>query len=101
MSAGESDADMPSITGFARMPLLKCANCAVIYSAGSPARLGLAGDGLFPSVPWQAAQTWLTMVCALARSGLAAVPCARTEAAGQSATATATSSERFIGLTPR
>ena len=50
--------------------LLKCANCAVIYSAGNPARLGLAGDGLLPSVPWQAAQIWLTMVCALARSGL-------------------------------
>ena len=96
MSASVSDADMPSITGLARMPLLKCASCRLIYSAGSPARLGLTGLGLLPSAPWQAAQTWSTMVLALARSGLSPAGWAKVTAAGK-ANAPTSSNMRFIG----
>jgi hypothetical protein len=34
--------------------------------------LGFTGKGLLPSAPWQATHTWLTIVCAFARSGLPA-----------------------------
>jgi len=61
MSSGESVLAMPSITGFLRSPDLKFASCFAIYSACWPARIGLAGVALLPSLAWQAEQTLETI----------------------------------------
>ena len=83
MSSGESGAAIPCITGLTRIPALKWVNCRVIYSAGCPARLGLTGVALLPSVPWHAEQTSFTIVCALARSGFAGGACGERGRRGQ------------------
>src|SRR5689334_10714763 len=98
MSSGVRLAAMPAMIGLGRVPSLKCASCRLIYSACWPARFGFAGLTLLPSAPWQAAQTVLTIFCALARSGLA--PGASADAHGAPTTAQVATSTNTL-LIPR
>src|SRR5258705_3129938 len=68
---------MPPMIGLSRSALfpaagLKLASCFCRYSGIWLASFGLAGVGLFPSVPWQAAQILVAMLCPLAASAPAA-----------------------------
>src|SRR2546423_14786136 len=77
MAPAERLATMPPMIGFSRSALfsaagLKLASCFCRYSGTWLASFGLAGVGLLPSAPWQAAQTLLAMLWPLAESALAA-----------------------------
>src|SRR5438046_9478097 len=77
MDPAERLATMPPMIGFSRSALfsaagLKLASCFCRYSGTWLASFGLAGVGLLPSAPWQAAQTLLAMLWPLAESALAA-----------------------------
>src|SRR5256884_3585962 len=77
MSPAERLATMPPMIGFSRSALfsaagLKLASCFCRYSGTWLASFGLAGVGLLPSAPWQAAQTLLAMLWPLAESAFAA-----------------------------
>src|SRR5260221_9723112 len=94
---------MPPIMGLWRSALfpaagLKLASCFCRYSGIWLASFGLAGVGLLPSVPWQAAQIFLAMLCPLAASAPAAGSAA---ASGPGPTAELQNAPaRFIPLFP-
>jgi hypothetical protein len=51
MSSGVSGAAIPCMIGLGRVPALKAASCAAMYSALCPASFGLAVAVLLPSAP--------------------------------------------------